>query len=119
MEVIEVLEGMLDVLHDKDWIQGQLYAGPEGDDPTGVCLEGACNIVLWSALRRSAIRDGARFGQLRKDAGELVIEAAREVFGEEKVPGWVSIMFQFNDLETTTREDVILAVKTAIERAHG
>ena len=116
MEVREVLEGMLDILHEKEWIQGHLYKGT-GSSPDdlfipreevqGVCLEGACHLAFSAALTPAEMCD------LKTLVNQAVINAAADSC-PEKYQDYMKVMFQFNDFEKTTREDVILAVKTAI-----
>ena len=116
MEVREVLEGMLDILHEKEWIKGHLYK--VGDrfydsglvpEAEGVCLEGACNLTLLGIVEHRS--DEWRL--LKYLAGNAVIRAAAHSC-PEKYQSWMSVMFQFNDDMLVTREDVILAVKTAL-----
>ena len=117
MEVREVLEGMLGILHEKEWIKGNLYK--VGDHPRdlgvwpeeevqGVCLEGAFNLTLKGFSHKEWLR-------LRDPVHHAVMNAAADSC-PEKCQYWMRAMFQFNDAGPVTREDVILAVKTAISR---
>ena len=120
MEVREVLEGMLDILHEKEWIKGHMYkTGERSHDEMppllsvdGVCLEGACNLVLW---QKKTEYEGGGWLPIKTLVSEAILAAAVESC-PEKYQDWMTVMFQFNDFGETTREDVILAVKTAITR---
>ena len=116
MEVREVLEGMLDFLHEKEWIKdhlykkdGRLYDAMIGGEVQGACLEGACKQVIWGKV------SGSEWRPLQNDVNCAIINAAA-ISCPEKYHNWMHAMFQFNDFEETTREDVILAVKTAIAK---
>lgn len=113
----EILEGMLDVLHEKEWIKGSMYRTSDGHDyetvspppdVQGVCLEGACILSL--------DRLGASIVTWRqaKDMANTAILRAASASSPGKLDDWMLAMFQFNDRAETTREDVILAVKTAL-----
>ena len=134
MEVREVLEGMLDILHEKEWIKGHMYkTGERSHDEMlpllsvdGVCLEGACNLVLWQKKTEyegggteyeggGTEYEGGGWLPIKTLVSEAILAAAVESC-PEKYQDWMTVMFQFNDFGETTREDVILAVKTAITR---
>ena len=114
METREMLEAMLATLQEKDWIQGDSYFPevPAGSLPdplvvTGVCLEGA-----WG-LNYSG--QGACLDEWQ-EARIALCKVIRELYpGRLLFPGNTS-PFYFNDHKDTTREDVLLVVKTAIER---
>ena len=121
MEVREVLERMLDILHEKEWIKGHLYKfggklydgfGVPAGEVEGVCLEGACNLVMANSRRLSTSSD---YNQLRAQVNHAFMNAAAESC-PEKYDNYMKVMFQFNDSEPVNREDVILAVKTAISK---
>lgn len=122
MQVREVLERMLDILSEKEWIKGHLYKigggfydgiGVPIGEIEGVCLEGACNLVMMNGFRFPlCIED---YNQLRVEVSHVFMNAAAESC-PEKYNDYMKVMFQFNDFEPVTREDVILAVKTAISK---
>ena len=120
MDVREVLERMLDILHEKEWIKGSLYkindrlyesgrilSASSWDNVQGVCLQGACNLALRDQVHWSD------WQPLITQVNCAIINAAADSC-PEKYQHWMTVMFQFNDFSATTREDVILAVKTAI-----
>ena len=112
MDVREVLVKMLDILQEKEWIQGNLYKYNDimRHHIEGVCLEGACNLAVDTEVLPLRAQ-----GFLRSAVNASVLDAAAYLF-PEKTPPWATAMFQFNDYEGVSREDVILTVKTAIER---
>ena len=117
MEVKEILEKALAFYDDHDWIQGQsfshAYFNPrEGMVLKGACLEGACRVVVqpFCTLSLSVAPEVM-------DAWSALSAAAFELFPERFPFGMLSAVHKFNDHEKTTREDAILALKHAIEKA--
>jgi hypothetical protein len=107
MEIREILEQMLRVFDEKDWIQGRLCIPEDPSDISAakaVCLKGA-----WAVCR---MRDPIAWepwdllieGILMKTILDLYPDRAR-------VWAW-----QFNDHPDTTLEDVRLVLKFAIEK---
>ena len=109
------LEIMLNILDEKEWIQGNLFEGPLGlrgdqhdvpvEDVTGVCLAGAYTY---------AIVTGAIARNNWQEVAGIIITVAGDLF-PDRGRGW-SVPY-FNDHKETTEEDIRLVVKTAIEKA--
>lgn len=112
MGVREHLEIMLDVLDGKEWIQDDLYETADGrrgdhldiplEDVTGVCLAGAYQYGVLTGTMTAADWEGV---------SRAVLAAVNTLFperGGRTIPS-------FNDHPDTTREDIYLALKTAIE----
>ena len=107
-------EIMLDVLDEKEWIQGDLFEGPHGlrgdqfafpmEEVTGVCLAGSYSY---------AVIRGMVYAADWYEVSEAILAAARDLLPEERC---VTVPF-FNDCKDTTEEDIRLIVKTAIEKA--
>lgn len=116
----EQLEAMLDVLDEKDWIQGDLFEGPHGlrgdqqsiplEDVTGVCLAGAHKYAVLT-------------GMIATDSGwwqvsDIILDAARDLFPDVWTGCWGAPTIPFlNDQKGMTVEDIRLILKTAIEKA--
>ena len=109
------LEAMLGVLDEKDWIQGDLFealSGARGDqtdidleDVTGVCLAGSYTYALLTGALRS---EEGFFG-----VSEALLAVARDLFPGRKT----ATIPKFNDDKNTTREDIILVLKTAVSKS--
>ena len=117
MEVKEVLAKALEFYDDHDWIQGQsfsrAYSGPSrGDVITGACLEGSCLYAQGVRNEDSLIAEC-----MGLDALAVLRDAAYELFPERFPVGLPAAVHKFNDHELTTREDAILVLKFAIEKA--
>ena len=116
----EILEGMLRVFEEKDWIQGHLYRSVAFDsnmpsDPmtvTGACLEGACHLVMQNTMDCSLVPLNLRYHLLRV-ATDLFPERMTDI--GSSVVGKLAL-FDFNDHPNTTLEDIRLVIKTAIDR---
>ena len=118
MEVKEILEKALAFYDDHDWIQSQSFSHRAPEDPgdpdvlAGACLEGACR-----AVAQPVYVLGIRAPLAAQDAWQALADAAYELFPERfplEMPGPV---YKFNDHELTTREDVLLVLKSAIKKA--
>ena len=108
------LEIMLDVLDEKEWIQGNLFEGPHGlrgdqfafpmEEVTGVCLAGSYTYAVICGM----VTQNDWY-----PVSAAILAAARDLFPEERC---VTVPF-LNDCKDTTEEDIRLIVKTAIEKA--
>ena len=108
------LEIMLDVLDEKEWIQGDLFEGPHGargdqfafpmEEVTGVCLAGSYTYAVICGM----VTQNDWY-----PVSAAILAAARDLFPEERC---VTVPF-LNDCKETTEEDIRLIVKTAIEKA--
>lgn len=113
MEAKEILEKALEFFEDHEWIQGSAILFDDGwrsnivkprpdFEITGACLEGACHLAA----------RGKQYDAL-DILGAAIDELHPGFFGEYGSP-FVHI---FNDDPATTREDAMLALKHAIEKA--
>lgn len=117
MEIKEILEKALAFYDDHDWIQGQSfshsYFSPrEGMLVKGACLEGACRVVVQPFCTL-----GLSVAPEVMDAWSVLSAAAFELFPERFPFGRPAAVHKFNDHELTTREDALLVLKFAIEKA--
>jgi hypothetical protein len=107
MEPSEILEGMIEILQEKDWIQKKMYLASEGLIKA-VCIEGACNLTLRDdCLQAMSVND---FFTMKDSVSKAVLRVVADLFPERKGPA----MFDFNDHPATTKEDVLLVLKTAL-----
>lgn len=115
----EQLEAMLDVLDEKEWIQGVLFEGEDGkrgdeiDVPlervTGVCLAGA---------HKYAVMTGAITTNAWWQVSDIILDVARDLFPDVWTGCWSPPTIPFlNDHTGMTVEDIRLILKTAIEKA--
>lgn len=116
MRELGILTGMRDFFEDHDWIQGWQYASGDLrlDDPppgeiTGACLSGAYRIALneFCPLR---LDEAARYWN---SVGKSLADAVPEGFATHSAH-WTRAI-RYNDDPGTSREDVILLIKKAIE----
>jgi hypothetical protein len=116
MTAEEILERMLHVFDEKDWIQDGMWA-PDSlewvNDPavTGVCLEGAFCLAR-GAVNLSEL--GPEFSH--KFSHWPDINRTLQTVITDLFPDREPVPFLFNDNPYTTLEDVKLVIKTALER---
>ena len=107
------LEIMLDVLDEKEWIQGDLFEGLHGarGDQNDIALEEVTGVCLAGSYTFAAI-----CGMVTPlgwyEVSEAILATAADLFPER----CATVPF-LNDHKDTTIEDIRLVVKTAIEKA--
>lgn len=115
MKTKQILEAMLETIVEKGWVQDTLYEEAlNGGERivTGVCLEGACNLTY----DRLHVPGRDWYEKQKLPVGRILVKAIDDLFPGrmDHVNPWAHVI-NFNDDEATTKEDVILILKHAID----
>ena len=108
------LETMLDILDEKEWIQGALFEDARGrrGDQNDIFLEDVTGRCLAGAYTYGTLSGTVRINDLWP-VSQIIVAVVKDLF-----PGRLTCSLpSFNDHKDTTVEDVRLVLKVAIERS--